>query len=267
MDLDPFSSGYSALSCWRRSESGYASGIALTDELLIRTFREMHYDIDHMPIEGVFPPPVRTVDVYRGLQKNAVALAAAQQLVANGDSTLLLDDRSLLAQLAAVGTGNPDWCGYIPDGQFAAGVTTAPFRDWCFFTVAVNTRNPRICDRMTPADREAKVVEAKSIGVRPEIAEQLGLHSQCIRSKDAPGPPPQYSAQTPSDERQTLRLIQALGVAFPSANDWPASSIANYYRQFIFALSPDKTDPARARVRAELVRRLIALAGPPPAAN
>ncbi len=268
LDLDPFSSGHSALSCWRLSGSGYASGIGLPYELLIRTFREMHYDdIDHMPIEGVVPPPIRTDSVYWGLQKNAAALAAAQQLVARGDPALQSDDRSFLAQLAAVGTGNPDWCGYIPDGQFVGGLTTAPFRDWCFFTVAVNARDPRICDRMTPADRDATVVEAKAAGVRPEIAEQLGLRSQCIRSKDAPGPPLQYGPQRPSDEQQTRRLIHTLGVAFPSANDWPAPSIADYYQQVIFALSSDNADPAHDRVRAELVRRLIALGRPPPATN
>ncbi len=267
LDLDPFSSGHSAFSCWRRSGSGYKSGIGLPYELLIRTFREMHYDIDHMPSEGVFPPAIRTDDVYRGLQKNAAALGAAQQLVARGDGVLQADDRSFLAQLAAVATGNPNWCGYIPPGEYVKGVRS-PFRDWCFFTVGVNARDPRICDRMTPADRDATVVEARAAGVRPEIAEQLGLRSQCIRSKDAPGPPPHYSPQTPSDEQQTRRLIHELGVVFPSANDWPAPSIANYFRQFLFALEPGTTaNPARDRARADLVRRLIALGRPPPASN
>jgi hypothetical protein len=38
MDLDPLSSGYSALSCRRRTRAKYHSGIALDDALLIRTW-------------------------------------------------------------------------------------------------------------------------------------------------------------------------------------------------------------------------------------
>jgi hypothetical protein len=260
VDLDPLSSGHSALSCRRNTESGYRSGIALPNDLLIRTFERMGYDIDRMRVEGVMEPAIRMQDVYRSLERNSDALAGARQVLTHADPALGSDDRSLVAHLVAIGTSDPDWCGYIPAGQFVGPVTTAPFRDWCYFTVAVDSQDIRICDRMTPAAKETKVLEAKAAGVRPEIAEQLGLHTECVRSKNSIGPRPHYGPQEPGDDEQTLRIFTALGIAMPSAHDWPAASVAIYYQQFVFALWPSPAaNPARDRARADLVRRLIAL--------
>ncbi len=260
IDLDPFSSGYSALACRRRTEAGYSSAIGLPNDLFIRTFEQMGYDIDRMHIEGVMWPAIRAQDVYRSLPRNDAALAKARQLLTSADPMLQADDRSLIAQLVAIGSGDPDWCGYIPAGQIIAPASTAPFRDWCFFTFAVDSQDIRICERMTPAAMEAKVLDAKAHGVRPEIAEQMGLHTQCVRSKNALGPRLHYGPQVPVDEQQTLRVLKALGVAVPSAHDWPAASVAQYLHQYVFALWPSNSvNPARDAARAELVRRLIAL--------
>ena len=64
---------------------------------------------------------------------------------------------------------------------------------------------------MTPIAMEGKVREAEAVGVRPEIAEQMGLHGQCIKSKDYVGPRPQYGPQEPVDDAQTLRLFKYAG--------------------------------------------------------
>ena len=262
IDLDPFSSGYSAISCRRRTENGSRTAVGLPNDLLIRTFEQMGYDIDRMHIEGVMQPAIRPQDIYRGLARNGAALATARQLLTHPDPELHADDRSLVAHLVAIGTGDPGWCGYIPAGRVVSPVSTAPFRDWCFFTVAVDSQDVRICDRMTPAAMEATVLDAKAHGVRAEIAEQMGLHTQCVRSKDAIGPRAHYGPQEPGDLPQTLRLLKALGVAMPSAHDWPEASAADYYQQYVFALWPsDTADPARDAARADLVRRLISLHG------
>lgn len=260
IDLDPFSSGYSALSCLRRTRSGYQTAAGLPDDLFIRTFEQMGYDIDRMGIEGVMQQAVRAVDIYRGLARNGAALEKARQLLAHPDSALRPEDQSLVAQLVAVSMGDPDWCEYIPAGQVISRASTGPFRDWCYFTVAVDTQDVRICDRMTPPAMEAKVLDAKAHGVRPEIAEQMGLHTQCVRSENSIGPRPHYGPQDPVDEQQALRLLKALGVAMPSAHDWPAASVAEYFQQYVFALWPSESvSPARDAARAELVRRLLAL--------
>jgi hypothetical protein len=259
VDIDPLSAGYSALSCRRRTRNEYKTGIGLPDELLIRMFGRMGYDIDELHLEGVTPPAVRARDVYLGLERSAAALTRAQQLLEHPSPALPPDDRSYLAQLAALGTADPNWCEYIPSGQ-AVGQVEAPFRDWCYFTVAFNSQDLRICDRMTPAAGEAKVLAAKAAGVRPDIAEQLGLHAECNRSGSRVGPRLHYGPEVPSDDQQMRRLFAALGVVMPSAHDWPRPEVAAFYQQFLFALWPSKSpDAARDAALAKLVRRLLAL--------
>jgi hypothetical protein len=146
--------GYSAFSCRRRTKGGYISGIALPNDLLIRTFRQLGYDVDQMDLEGVIPPAIRVRDVYLGLQRDAAVVARAQQLLEHPTPPLRADDRNYLAQLAAVATANPDFCAHIPADQRINQVA-APLRDWCFYTVAFDTQDIRVCDRLTPAARRS----------------------------------------------------------------------------------------------------------------
>jgi hypothetical protein len=261
MDFDPISPGYSALACRRRTLQRYSTGIGLDNGVLIRTFERLGYDVDHLYLEGVIEPAIRPEDVYRGLEQNPAAIGRAQQqLTADPSPALAGDDASYVADLAAVGTADPKWCGYIPVGQ-ALGRQQAPFRDWCYFTVAKNTQDVRICDRMTPAAAEPKVISAESRGMRPAIAEQLSLHAQCraIVRDIALGTHLRYGPELPADSRQTQRLIAALGVAMPLASNWPASEIAAYYQRFVFSLDPIYHDEVHNSARARLLRKLLAL--------
>jgi hypothetical protein len=124
-------------------------------------------------------------------------------------------------------------------------------------TVATNTGNSGICEHMTPAAMEPKVMDAKARHVRPDIAEQLSLQAGC-RRQAAGGAHFSYSAEFPTDEQQALRLLAALGVAKPLARDWPISEKANYYLRFLFALWPNEKDPAHQAARDKLVKRLLA---------
>jgi hypothetical protein len=259
VDLDPLSSEYSAFSCRRRAKGGYISGIALPNDLLIRTFRQLGYDVDQLHLEGVIPPAIRVRDVYLGLERDAAVVARAKQLLEHRTPSLHADDRSYLAQLVAVATANPDFCAYIPADQRVNQVA-APLRDWCYYTVAFDTQDIRVCERMTPAAAETTVLAAKAAGVRPEIAEQMGLHAECARIAKRLGPRLHYGPEVPSDDQQTQRLFTALGVVMPSAHDWSPNAIAAYYQQFLFALWPgDSPDPIRDAARAKLVRRLLTL--------
>jgi hypothetical protein len=78
VDLDPLSAGYSALSCRRRTKGGGRSVIALPDDVLLRTFRQLGYDIDELQLEAVIPPAISLRDVYLGLERNATVLARAK---------------------------------------------------------------------------------------------------------------------------------------------------------------------------------------------
>lgn len=261
IDFSPISAGYSALSCWRRTRNGDKSGIGLADDVLIRTFKQLGYDIDQLHLEGVIQPAIRIRDVYLGLERDPSVIARAEQLLMRPVPSLHADDRLYLAHLAAVATADPKWCESIPAGQTVSRIQM-PFRDWCYFTLAFNTQDVRICERMTPAVKEEKVIAAKAAGVRSEIAEQMGLHADCNRSDKRVGPRLHYGPEVPTDERATQHLISALGVPMPSAHDWPTAEVAAFYLQFLFALWPTQTfDPTRDAARAKLVRRLLDLPG------
>jgi hypothetical protein len=261
VDFDPVSPGYSALACRRRTREHYITGIALDNDVMIGTFQRLGYDIDTLYLEGVIEPAIRIEDVYRGLEKNTAAIRnAQQQLTAAASPELAGDDASYLADLAAIGTADPKWCEYIPAGQ-ALSQEQAPFRDWCYFTVAKNTQDIRICARMTPASAESKVIAAESHGVRPEIAEQFSLRSQCgaIARDIAFETHLRYGPELPADVHQKQRLIADLGVAMPLARDWPAPERAAYYQRFVFSLDPRYHDAVHDAARARLVRKLLTL--------
>jgi hypothetical protein len=261
IDFDPISPGYSAVACRRRTLGRNSSGIALDSGVLISTFERLGYDIDHVYLEGVIEPAIKIEDVYRGLEENAAAIGRAQhQLTLTPSPAMVDDDANYLADLAAISSADPKWCAYIPPGQ-ALSLEQASFRDWCYFTVAKNTQDVRICDRMTPAAAEPKVLAAESHGVRPDIAEQLSLHAQCsaIERDIALGTHLRYGPELPADSRQTQRLVAALGVAIPLASNWPASERAAYYQRFLFSLDPRFHDEVHNAARARLLRKLLAL--------
>src|SRR5258708_17634569 len=94
LDLDPLSSGYSALSCRRNTKSRSTTVAGLSDDLLLRTFEQLGYDIDQLQLEGVTPPAIRLLDVYLGLERNAAVLARAQRLLTDPAPSLPPDDNS-----------------------------------------------------------------------------------------------------------------------------------------------------------------------------
>jgi hypothetical protein len=261
VDFDPISPGYSALACRRRTLRQEIGGIALDHDVMIHTFDRLGYDIDQLYMEGVIEPAVKIEDVYRGLEKNPLAInRAQQQLAAAGHSTLVDDDASYLADLAAIATSDPKWCEHIPARQ-ALNQEQAQFRDWCYLTVAKNTQDVRICERMTPAAAEPKVIDAESHGMRPQIAEQLSLHAQCrsIERDIAFRTRVRYGPELPADPRQIQRIIADLGVAIPLARDWPPAEKAAYYQRFLFSLDPRFQDQVHNAARARLLHKLLAL--------
>jgi hypothetical protein len=283
VDLDPLSSGYSALSCRGRTRARYHTGIALDDALLIRTFERMGYDIDQMSIYGVMPPAIRLRDVYIGLHHDPAAIAQAKRLLTSPDNALTADDRRYLSQFSAVATEDPHWCASIPQSA-AINDPSAPSRDLCYLQIAYNSGDVRLCDRMTPAPLEPKVQEAKAHGVREEIAEQLGLHGDCLRISKRVGPVRAYGPAIPADDPQILRLLAALHVGVPRAHDWTENQKAIYFRNFLFALWPKRPldrgegahqaaareaaeeaskDAARDQAREQLVARLTELPAKP----
>jgi hypothetical protein len=232
-----------------------------------------------MSIYGVMPPAIRLRDVYISLPHDPAAIAQAKRLLTGPDNASTADDRRYLSQLSAVATEDPHWCESIPQTA-AINDPSAPSRDLCYLEVAYNSGDVRLCDRMTPAALEPKVQEAKAHGVREEIAEQLGLHGDCLRISKRVGPVHAYGPAIPADGPQILRLLAALHVAVPRAHDWTENQKAIYFRNFLFALWPKRPpdpdegahqaaareeaeeatkDAARDQAREQLVARLTEL--------
>jgi hypothetical protein len=260
VDFNPVSPGYSALACVRRVRQGGRGYVTLAPEIVMRAFTALGYDVDELHREGVIEPAIRPGDVYRSLERQPGVVDRVGQALARPDAVLPAEAKDYLAQLAAVATDDAQWCERIPANQ-SVPTEDIPFRDWCYFTVAFNTLDVRVCKRMTPAAAEAKVVRAKAAGVRPEIAEQFSMHAQCDHVDQRVGPRMHYGPEVPEDPAQAERVIAALGYPMPLARDWPPYQIAAYYARFLDALhARSAPDPARETARAKLIGRLTALA-------
>ncbi len=260
VDVSPVSPGYSALACRRRVHQGGRGYVTLAPEIVIRAFTTLGYDVDELYREGVIEQAIRPSDVYRSLEHEPGVIDRVQQALARPDAVLSTEAKDYLAQLAAVATDDAHQCERIPVNASVA-TEDIPFRDWCYFTVAFNTLDVRVCKRMTPAAAEAKVIKAKAAGVRPEIAEQFSMHAQCDRVDQRVGPRMHYGPEVPQDPAQTEQLIAALGYPMPLARDWPPYQIAAYYARFLDALQAGSpSDPRREMARAKLIARLKGLA-------
>ena len=216
IDIDPFSSGYSALSCWQRAKRGGATQITLSPQSLNRAFEVLGYNADTLYLEGVIGPAIRPADVYRGLERKPGIVERVQLALARPVAALGPDGASYLAHLSAVTAGDPQWCERIPTATLIP-TEAIPFRDWCYLTVAYDDFDARICERMTPAAGEAKVMQAKAHGVRPEIAEQFSARADCARIGHWVGPRPHYGPEVPPDATQIESLVAALGFDMPRA--------------------------------------------------
>ena len=254
VDVDPFSAGYSAAACRRRVAEGGRRYVSLGWDTEIRAFEVLGYDVDQLYLEGVIEPAIRPIDVYRGLEHSAGVVDRVQRALLG--ASLSSDDKNLLAHLGAVVTEDATWCERIPAGDMVV-TEQIPFRDWCYLTLAYNTRDAKVCARMAPAASEAKVIEAKASGMRADIAEQLSAHANCMRIGNWQGSPPHYGPEEPQDAAQIRRLVAALGYEWPRATGWPPYQIAEYYSRFLDALHPDQpADSRHAAARAKLIARI-----------
>ena len=228
-------------SCFRDAWRGFNGGIAVSPENLVAFFAKLGYDPDTLDLEGITPPVVSVSDVYRQLAaRPGVVTRVERALEGSADRDPM--NAAYLADLAALAGKTPRWCARIPEDLPLAG-QAAQFRDWCYFTLASNTKNRDLCSR---------------IPIRPQETDaRLSLRAQCERQSNSPNLSGQYGPEVPADDTRTRALILLLNYEVPRAKDLPLASVAAACGHFLHALN-DRADPRHAAARQRFLARVHA---------
>ena len=233
-------------------------------------FTQMGYDPDTLQLEGITPPIVRVKDLYRGLT-NRYGLAVRRESAggpqvviepgsvdqadlvrrignAIGDPGKLRSDgkgdvenAAYLADMAALVSKDSKWCMRIPAEQPLA-TERAAFRDWCLFTLSVETKNAQLCT---------------SIPVAADGSDtRLSLQPECEREVSSTVPTTvHYQPEVPSEDERTRVLLTQLHVEIPRARDLPVERIEEAYGQFLEELSHGR-DSTHASARQRFIERV-----------
>ena len=147
-----------------------------------------------------------------------------------------------LADIAALVTKTPGWCARIP-GDLPLVTQRAGFRDWCFFTLANDTRTPDLC-RLIP--------------VRANEADpRLSLRSKCDVQARSPYPGGHYDPEVPDNDERTRALIAMLHYEIPRAKDLLLAIISAGYQRFLQELNGG-AGPRHAAARQRFIARVRA---------
>jgi hypothetical protein len=261
-------------SCLNHASHGFQSGMAISQGDLAGFFTQMGYDPDTLHLEGITPPIVRVKDLYRGLtNRYGLAIrsksAGGSQVVIEPGSvdqadlvkrienaidgsgkpptTLLtggkddVENAAYLADMAALVSKDSKWCMHIP-AKLALASERAGFRDWCLFTLAVETKDSQLCG---------------SIPVAADGSDtQLSLQAECKRQVNSTIPTMiHYQPEVPSEDERTRVLLTLLHVEIPRARDLPLERIEEAYGQFLEELS-HRTDSRHAAARQRFIERV-----------
>ena len=257
-------------SCLNRASHGFQSGMAISPGDLARFFTQMGYDPDTLQLEGITPPIVRVKDLYRGLtNRYGLAIrsksAGGPQVVIEPGSVDQADlvkrignaigdpgkprsegkddveNAAYLADMAALVSKDAKWCMRIPAEQPLA-TERAAFRDWCLFTLSVETKNAQLC---------------ASIPVAADASDtRLSLQGQCEREVNSTIPSMvHYQPEVPSEDERTRVLLTQLHVEIPRARDFPVERIEGAYGRFLQELSHGG-DSTHAAARQRLIERV-----------
>jgi len=232
-------------SCLLDARRGLSAGIAVSPASLAGFFTQLGYDPDTLHREGITPPVVVVEDIYRQLPTRPDFLGRVERAVGTPEQATdpaASDQRTLdyLYDAAALTGREPAWCARIPD-VVRLPHQAASFRDWCLFTLASNTKDPRLCDR---------------IPLRADDSDpRLSLRAKCALQAGSRFQTGQYGPEVPDDVR-IRALIALLGYEVPRARDLPPEDIQRAYARFLQELSTE-TDAAHAAARRRFVERAL----------
>lgn len=120
---------------------------------------------------------------------------------------------------------------------------SAGFRNWCWFTVASNTKNPTLCRKIRiPANQGDP---------------RFSLRATCNFQATAQNASGKYGPEVPDDSRSKA-IISELGYELPAAKDLSVSEIYAAYDRFLDELN--KQDDARhVAARKRFIERVRSL--------
>jgi len=234
-------------SCINDAWHGLNAGIAVSPASLVDFFERIGYDPDTLHLEGITPPLVDVKAVFQQLPHQPEIAARIEKAIGDVHSPTVpgrdATDVAYLADVAAFVTGNANWCARIPEDVRLPNQSTR-FRDWCFFTLAANTKSAETCRR---------------IPIRPEESDaRLSLRASCGRQADSSSPNGRYGPEVPENDDRTRALMAMLSVGVPRARSLPIETIATGYHRFLDELNNggDTLHLAARRRFVERARRL-----------
>lgn len=240
----------SGLSCVLDVRRGFNGGVGVSQAELVGFFARLGYDPDTIQAQGLTPPAVNLRDLYRQLPaRPGIVSRVEKAFAAQAAPSVPLPDTAppmanavnyaYLADLAALVTNDPKWCARIPENLPLAG-QPAPFREWCKFTVASNTKNPALCRQIPipPTERDPR----------------LSLQANCIFQTTSPYSTGRYGPEVPQDDR-VRAILGLLGYDVPTAQDLSPEQIYAVDDRFLDELKK-KTDPQHIAARQRFMERI-----------
>ncbi len=155
-----------------------------------------------------------------------------------------VEDAAYLADMAAMVSKDSQWCMQIP-ATLPLATERAGFRDWCLFTLAVETKDAQLCGRIPPAADGSDT--------------RLSMQANCERQVNSTIPTTiHYQPEVPSDDERTRVLLTQLHVGIPRASDLPPERREEAYGLFLEELS-HRTDSAHSAARQRFIERVESL--------
>ena len=241
--------------CLKHTREGLRSGMAIAQGDLVEFFNQMGYDPDTIQLEGITPAIVQVKDIYSGLADRfgiAIRTQAAggpQEVLvpgtvnqaelgeriedaiggpgetANAKSTDIVNV-AYLADMAAMVSKNSQWCFRIQP-NLPLATERGGFRNWCLFTLAKETKDDALCERIPVPDD----------GTDP----RMSLQAECYRLVNSTIPTSaHYGPEAPVDDDRIRVLLGLLKVDIPRARDLPPERIYAAYDRFLDELSHGK---------------------------
>jgi len=208
-------------SCMKHAREGFFSGIAVSSSPLSRFFSEMGYNPDTLSIVSI-------PRYYGMMAKDKNYIERAQAKLAQPG--LSQEHVAYLADMIALASEDAQWCERIPP-SFSVSKVPMPLRSWCYYTLASNSRNEALCDK---------------IPIRSGEDTRVSWHRNCLFQARSRPSNIRYGGEVPGDVEECRSIMSLLGYPIPRGWNFPVYKTAGADFGFLSALR-DQSRNAEAR--------------------